>query len=387
MTEKRIFGMCNPILDIVLKTTSDRVKDLGLKMGSTTLGEDEKVFKLIENIISNNEDANFVAGGSLLNSFRVCKELSNKDGKDKGDSISVFFSGGINDDSGGILLQELLTKLGINYEFHITNKPNLETAKCVVFVTGEERTLLAGLGAAKDYSIDTFESEKIQQALKTANIFATSGFFVEVCFQAVLRSAQYIHQSKSDECSFVFGLSATYIPEKYMNEIFQLLPMIDYIVGNQEEFVSLYKNINSTLQIENHDQLLYSQACINQPENNTLERILTEVHTHLKPTCIMLCTRAHLPVISFNSKDPNGCIRYHECIHVPKEKLVDVNGCGDAFKGGFIYGLSNSYPLDASIYMGHYAASTVAQNIGCDFDFSNKPTLSEIMQLVSSKNN
>lgn len=387
MTGKRIFGMCNPILDIILKVSPDRIKDLGLKIGSTTLGDDEEVFKLIGNIISNNEDANFVAGGSLLNSFRVCKELSNKDEKDQSDSISVFFSGGISDDSGGILLQELLTKAGINFEFHVANNPNLETAKCVVFVTEEDRTLLAGLGAAKEYSITTFESEKIQHALKTANIFATSGFFVEVCFQAILRSAQYIHQFRSDDCSFVFGLSASYIPEKYINEIFQLLPMIDYIIGNQEEFVSLYKSINNTLQIETHDQLLYLQACSDQPENNTLERILTEIHTHLKPTCIMLCTRAHLPAISFNSKDSSGCIKYHECIHVPKEKLVDVNGCGDAFKGGFIYGLSKSYPLDASIYMGHYAASTVAQNVGCDFDFSNKPTLSEIMQLALPKNN
>ncbi|KAH8583310.1 uncharacterized protein ELE39_000078 [Cryptosporidium sp. chipmunk genotype I] len=387
MTGKRIFGMCNPILDIVLSASPDRVKNLGLNIGSTTLGNDEEVFKLIGNIISNNEDANFVAGGSLLNTFRVCKELSSMDRKDKNDSISVFFSGGISDDSGGILLQELLTKIGIEFDFHITNKPNLETGKCVVFVTEAERTLLAGLGAAKEYSITTFESEKIQQALKTANIFATSGFFIEVCFQAILKSAKYICQSRSNECSFVFGLSAAYIPEKYMSEIFQLLPMIDYIIGNQEEFVSLYKNINNTFQTENNDQLLLSQACINQSENDALERILTEIHKYLKPTCIILCTRAHLPVISFNSKDPNGCIKYHECIHVPKEKLIDVNGCGDAFKGGIIYGLSNSYPLDASIYMGHYAASNVAQHVGCDFNFSNKPTLSEIIQLTSSANN
>ncbi|TRY49721.1 Adenosine kinase/Carbohydrate kinase PfkB [Cryptosporidium tyzzeri] len=387
MRGKKIFGMCNPILDIVLKASPDRIKDLGLKIGSTTLGNDEEVFKLISDIISNNEDANFVAGGSLLNAFRVCKELSNKDEKNKDESISVFFSGGISDDSGGILLQELLTEIGIKFEFHITNKANLETAKCVVFVTEEERTLLAGLGAAKEYSITTFESENIQHALKTANIFATSGFFVEVCFQAILKSAQYIHQFRSNECSFVFGLSATYIPEKYMNELFQLLPMIDYIIGNQEEFVSLYKSINNILQIEDDDQLLLSQDNINQPENDALERILTEIHKHLKPTCIILCTRAHLPVISFNPKDPNSYIKYHECIHVPKERLIDVNGCGDAFNGGLIYGISNSYPLDASIYMGHYAASNVAQNVGCDFDFSNKPTLSEIIQLTSSKNN
>lgn len=386
MTGKTIFGLCNPVLDIILRVSPERVQDLGLKVGSTTLGKDEEVFKLIGSIISNNEDINFVAGGSLLNSLRVCKELSNKDGTNKNEAISVCFSGGISNDSGGILLQELLTEIGIGFEFHITNKPNLETGKCVVFVTNEERTLLAGLGAAKEYSITTFESEKIQRTLKTANIFATSGFFVEVCFEAVLRSTQYIYKSRSDECSIIFGLSATYIPEKYMKEILQILPMIDYIIGNQEEFISLYKNINKAIGIESDDHLL-SQPCLNEHESNTLEVILTEVHNHLKPTCIILCTRSHLPLISFDPKDSKCPIKYHECIHVPKEKLVDVNGCGDAFKGGFMYGLSNSYPLDASIYMGHYAASTVAQNVGCDFNFSNKPTLSEIMQLASSKNN
>ncbi|KAJ1615074.1 adenosine kinase like ribokinase [Cryptosporidium canis] len=384
MTGQNILGMCNPVLDIILRVSAERVQSLGLKVGSTTLGNDEEVFKLIRSIISN-EEINFVAGGSLLNSFRVCKELSNMDVRDSNEGISLLFSGGISNDSDGILLQELLTKIGIEYEFHISEKSNLETAKCVVFVTDEERTLLAGLGAAKEYSINTFESDNIQNALKRANIFATSGFFIEVCFEAILKSAQYIQKYRSNECSFVFGLSAVYITENYIREILQLLPMVDYIVGNQEEFISLYKNINKALNNETDNELLCSQASGNQNESHALEIILTEVQRHLKPTCIILCTRAHLPLISLNPKYPDNHIRYHECIHVPKEMLADVNGCGDAFMGGFMYGLCKSYPLDASIYMGHYAASTVAQHIGCDFNFSNKPSLCEIIKLASSK--
>ncbi|KAF7456391.1 Cgd8-2370-like protein [Cryptosporidium felis] len=388
MTGKLVFGMCNPILDVILRTTPDRVKELGLKIGSTTHGEDEEVFKLIGNIISSNEDVSFAAGGSLLNSLRVCKELSNKDGtdgqnKNKDEGISVFFSGGISDDSGGILLQELLTEAEIEYEFHITNKPNLETGKCVVFVTDIERTLLAGLGAAKEYSVTTFESERIQDALKSTSIFAASGFFIEVCFEAVLKAAQFIQSRREKECSFIFGLSAVYITENYIEEISQLFPMIDYLIGNQFEFASLYKNI---IKLNSESDNIFAEEDLSSLEDHTIEAILTEIHKYLKPTCVLLCTRGHLPVVSLDPKGSSSKIQHHECIYVPKEKLVDVNGCGDAFKGGFIYGLSNSFPLNACIYMGHYAASTVAQNVGCNFEFDKKPSLNEILSLTSVNN-
>ncbi|KAH7649840.1 hypothetical protein FG379_001684 [Cryptosporidium bovis] len=386
MARRRVFGMCNPILDVILKTDMKRLNDLGLNVGTTIVGKDEEVFKLISRIVANNEEINFVIGGSLLNSLRVCKDLSNKD-KNSG-PIPVFFSGGISDDSGGILLQELLTGAEIDYKFHISDKPNLETGRCLVLVTNNERTLITGLGSAKDYSVKTFDSNEIQQALAESKIVATSGYFIEVCFEAVLKAAKYCDSSRGvgPSCSFVLGLSAEFVPRKYIKELYQLFPMIDFMVGNEKEFLSLYKYLSTFIGkshygktgLETIDEL----AKLVEQEEGLLDEFLKDIYSHLKLNCTILCTRGPKPVISLSYCDDGVKIKHHKCIYVPRERLVDFNGCGDAFLGGFIYGLSNSFPLDASVYMGHFAASNVSQNVGCSFDFSNKPTLEEILCIL-----
>ncbi|KAH8740651.1 hypothetical protein FG386_002613 [Cryptosporidium ryanae] len=383
MARRRVFGMCNPILDVVLKTDSKRLNDLGLKVGTSIVRKDEEVFKLINRIVSSNEEVNFVIGGSLLNSLRVCKDLSNRD--KACDSLSVSFSGGISDDSGGILLQELLTEAEIEYNFHISNKSNLETGRCLVLVTNNERTLITGLGSARDYSIQTFDSKEIQQILTESKIVATSGYFVEVCFEAVLRAAKHCESTKELEpsslCFFVFGLSAEFVPKKYIKELYQLFNMIDFMIGNEREFISLYKYLSEFLGKTESETVEELEKLVEQ-EEGLLEEFLKDIHSHLKPNCTILCTRGSKPVISLSYCDNSVNIKHHKCIYVPKERLVDFNGCGDAFLGGFIYGLSNSFPLDASVYMGHFAASNVSQNVGCSFDFSNKPTLEEVLNVL-----
>lgn len=47
--------------------------------------------------------------------------------------------------------------------------------------------------------------------------------------------------------------------------------------------------------------------------------------------------------------------------------LVDTNGAGDAFVGGFLAGLATESSIDECVRAGHYAARVVIQNSGCVF--------------------
>lgn len=57
----------------------------------------------------------------------------------------------------------------------------------------------------------------------------------------------------------------------------------------------------------------------------------------------------------------------HPVIRVPKEKLVDTNGAGDAFVGGFLSQLVLGKSLDESVKVAHYAASEVIQRSGATY--------------------
>ena len=54
-------------------------------------------------------------------------------------------------------------------------------------------------------------------------------------------------------------------------------------------------------------------------------------------------------------------------IPVPKEKLVDTNGAGDAFVGGFLAQLVSGKELRESVRAGNYAASVVIQRSGATY--------------------
>ena len=50
-----------------------------------------------------------------------------------------------------------------------------------------------------------------------------------------------------------------------------------------------------------------------------------------------------------------------------KADLVDTNGAGDAFVGGFLYGMATGKTDAQCAEAGHFAAGTIIQRAGCTF--------------------
>ena len=50
-----------------------------------------------------------------------------------------------------------------------------------------------------------------------------------------------------------------------------------------------------------------------------------------------------------------------------QSKIVDTNGAGDAFVGGFLAYLAKGKDLEAAVQAGHYAAGVIIQHSGCTF--------------------
>jgi len=51
-----------------------------------------------------------------------------------------------------------------------------------------------------------------------------------------------------------------------------------------------------------------------------------------------------------------------------KSLIVDTNGAGDSFIGGFLAGYALGKPLGKCIDAGHYCAGFIIQRTGCDFN-------------------
>ena len=70
----------------------------------------------------------------------------------------------------------------------------------------------------------------------------------------------------------------------------------------------------------------------------------------------------------------DGKVSKYPVIYLPKEKLVDTNGAGDAFVGGFLSQLVKEKPIEECVRAGCYASNVIIQRSGCTYpekpDFS-----------------
>lgn len=78
-------------------------------------------------------------------------------------------------------------------------------------------------------------------------------------------------------------------------------------------------------------------------------------------------------VIITQGKDPvilvqNGQIHETPVIKVSSDEIVDTNGAGDAFVGGFLAQFIQEKPIETCIRCGLWAASEIIKRTGCSFD-------------------
>ena len=52
---------------------------------------------------------------------------------------------------------------------------------------------------------------------------------------------------------------------------------------------------------------------------------------------------------------------------VPEAEIVDVNGAGDAFVGGFLAGIAQDKDVPTSLKAGFYAADEIIRRSGCKY--------------------
>lgn len=79
---------------------------------------------------------------------------------------------------------------------------------------------------------------------------------------------------------------------------------------------------------------------------------------------IVILTQGIHPVIVVK----DGEITAYPVTPIPPEKLVDTNGAGDAFAGGFLSQFIQGKDLRTCIKCGIWAAAEIIQRSGCTFE-------------------
>uniref|UniRef100_A0A0N4Z370 Adenosine kinase n=1 Tax=Parastrongyloides trichosuri TaxID=131310 RepID=A0A0N4Z370_PARTI len=328
-----LLGMGNPLLDIQTTVTKEFLDKYSLKENDAILADDNHL-PLFEELLSMN-NIEFIPGGATQNALRVCQWIVQTPNR-------CTFFGAVGNDKYGRTLQEKATLAGVNVKYQIN--PSIKTGTCAALINGPHRSLAAHLAAANTFNIHHFDDPNNVELIAKAKYYYISGFFLTVCPPAIQHVAQH---ASSHNKTFMMNLAAPFICQFFKDQLNAALPYVDILFGNESE-AECYADSNDfkTKDLKEIALKLASLTKVNTGKPRTV--IITQGD---KPT-IVAC---------------NGTIIEYEINKLPSEKLIDTNGAGDAFCGGFLSQLIQNKNFDECIKCANYAASVIIQQQGCTF--------------------
>lgn len=283
-----------------------------------------------------NESAKYTAGGSVQNSLRVAQWILQKP------NVTVFF-GCVGSDEYSQKLKEKAVLDGVNvrYQYNETTP----TGTCGVLITGHHRSLCANLSAANCFTIDHINSPDNHKYLENAEYFYISGFFLTVSPSSIQAVAKH---ALAHNRLFMMNLSAPFLPQFFKEPMMEAMPYVDIIFGNETEAATFAKEQNF-----NTDNLheIALKICKLPKQNEQRERVA-------------IITQGSDAVLLAQ----NGVITEIPVEKLEMDAIVDTNGAGDAFVGGFLAQLVQKKPLETCVRCGIWAARQIIQRSGCTFE-------------------
>uniref|UniRef100_A0A183CEG6 DNA polymerase n=1 Tax=Globodera pallida TaxID=36090 RepID=A0A183CEG6_GLOPA len=288
-----------------------------LGMGNPLLDLQRKQRKAIANI-------DFVPGGSAQNTVRVCQWMIKTFG---GKARSCYFFGAVGKDKFGEILHEKAQAADIETRYQ--EVPNEKSGTCAVLVFGDK-------SAAANQSL-----------IEQISNFYVEGYFLTVSLDSILCLAT--HAAASDRTKhFALNLSAEYICQFFGDQLEKVLPFVDILFGNEQEAKAYAKTQAFVVEKEQDVGEIALHLCQKEKVNRTKKRIV-------------VITQGHLPVLVAH----DGKLEQFPVESIPASQIVDTNGAGDAFCGGFLAAFSTGRSMDLCVRAGTFAARTVIQHVGC----------------------
>ncbi|XP_056387237.1 adenosine kinase isoform X1 [Hyla sarda] len=335
LSENLLFGMGNPLLDICAVVDKDFLDKYGLKANDQILAED-KHKELFEELVKR-FNVDYHAGGSTQNSVKVAQWMIQKPYK-----VATFF-GCIGKDKFGEILKKKTEEAHVDARYY--EQSEQPTGTCAACITGDNRSLVANLAAANCYDkAKHLDLKENWQLVEKAKVYYIAGFFLTVSPEAILKVAT---QSSENNKIFCMNLSAPFISQFFKEPLMKAMPYVDILFGNETEAAAFAKEQG----FETDDIKEIAKKAQALPKVNT------------KRPRIVVFTQGHEETIMATADK----VLSFPVLEIDQSKIVDTNGAGDAFVGGFLSQLVSDKPMEECIRAGHYSANVVIRRAGCTF--------------------
>ena len=329
MGEKHtIFGIGNPLIDIVINVQEEDLIKLEMNKGTMELVSGDRQVEIIKYF----KGANifYSPGGSAPNTIIACSGLG----------IDSFIQGKIGNDRFGSIYLDQIKKCGVRSG--IIQSDGVTGSSIVLVTPDGERTMNTHLGLCRDFSADDLDMGTLAES---KYLYFTGYMWDTETQKSALKKA--ISVCKKNDIKIVFDVADPFVVNRNRLEFLNMLKnSIDIVFANKPEMEILFNN-------------------------KKIENSVKKIMQYVTSGAIKL--------------GEEGAIVFDNDVHyrtLPRPvEVLDTTGAGDMFAAGFLSSLTRKIPLDRAGKIATYLAGEIIRVNGAQI---NKKTIEKIKAEVFS---
>lgn len=304
-------------------------------MNNAILAE-ERHLPLYKELVEDHADVEYIAGGATQNSMRVAQWIS-------GRPNLTAMVGCIGNDDFGKQLETAAAADGVKTLY--LKDEAAPTGTCAVCVHERERSLVANLSAANNYKFEHMRDTLMDTAVAKARFIYSSGFFLTVSTESMVAAGK--HAAENDKF-YMMNLAAPFLSAVFKDQMHQVLPYCDIVFGNESEGAAFAE----------------ANGMAGKPLDEVALAITRLPKASGLRSRMVIITQGADPVIV--AKD--GVVTHYPTAPIPEAEMVDFNGAGDAFVGGFVARFIENDDIASCVKCGQWASREIIKRSGCTFD-------------------
>eukprot|EP00743_Colponemidia_sp_Colp-15_P000849 GILK01000937.1.p2 GENE.GILK01000937.1~~GILK01000937.1.p2 ORF type:complete len:352 (+),score=78.04 GILK01000937.1:648-1703(+) len=339
-----LVGFGNPLLDISANVPQEFLDKYEVKLNNAILAEEKH--KGIYDDMAKHFEVQYIAGGATQNSIRVCQWMLNEPN-------ACHFVGCVGKDEFGDILHNAAASDGVTV--HYLRDAETPTGTCAVLIHDAERSMVAQIAAAEKYSENHLKSPEIwNEVIEKARVFYIAAFFLTHSTNVAVTVGK--HAADTNKV-FALNLAAPFLAQFFGAQLASVLPYTDFVFCNESEAITFAECQGW----QTKDPVAIAGLIANLPKANEKRSRTVVVTQGPNPTIVAQKWGGYGMKTTLYDVEP-----------LKKEQLVDTNGAGDAFVGGFLSRLVQDKDIDECVHAGQYASRVVIQRSGCTFPSSNE---------------
>ena len=315
MTQTRfdVAALGNAIMDVIASVEDRFLEDMDIPMARINMIDETRADMLYEALP---EDRIETSGGSAGNTIACLRSFG----------ASAAFMGKVAQDALGNAYRQDMENIGAAFFGEpLVNGPS--TARSMIAVTPDgERSMNTFLGASTE-----FEANDISEDIVTNSDWL---YLEGYLFDKPAAKTAFVHASEiavKAGRKVAVTLSDVFCVERHRDAFRHLVRThVDLVFGNEAEILSLY-------------------------ETDDFDAAIAQLQQETRFAAI---TRSEKGAVVIDGD------RKIVVPTEPVEKVIDATGAGDAYAGGFLFGLSRNLDLETCAKLGNLAAGEVIQQYG-----------------------